>query len=171
MAVKQFNFQPRRIGSLIGCRSMNFLLVTTPHFDQDGANKSARAIFEERISKNRWAIYTHTRNKKRLRKNDNVIFYVSNRKTGGEVVARAKIFELIRPKRYERFEVEKDTVEFFLSFDSLDFFETPVLFKDVLPKMSFCPSNITKWGVVLIGGVRYLSDRDFKILTNQTLKI
>ena len=82
-----------------------------------------------------------------------------------------KIFELIRPKRYERFEVEKDTVEFFLSFDSLDFFETPVLFKDVLPKMSFCPSNITKWGVVLIGGVRYLSDRDFKILTNQTLKI
>ena len=36
--------------------------------------------------------------------------------------------------------------------------------KDLLPKMSFCPANKSKWGVVLMGGVRQLNDRDFSIL-------
>ena len=143
---------------------MNFLLITTSYFDEDGRNKSAKVIFQERISKNRWAIYSNTRNKKRLKVNDNIIFYVSDQKTGGEIVASAQISEIIRPLRNERFDTEQDTVEFFLSFKAINFFETPIFFKDLLPKMSFCPTNKSKWGVVLMGGVRQLNDRDYAIL-------
>ena len=143
---------------------MNFLLITTSYFDEDGRNKSAKEIFQERISKNRWAIYSNTRNKKRLKVNDNIIFYVSDRKTGGEIVASAQASEIIRPLRNERFDTEQDTVEVFLSFKAINFFETRIFFKDLLPKMSFCPTNKSKWGVVLMGGVRQLNDRDYAIL-------
>jgi len=55
-------------------------------------------------------------------------------------------------------------LSFFLSFKAINFFETRIFFKDLLPKMSFCPANKSKWGVVLMGGVRQLNDRDFSIL-------
>ena len=100
---------------------MNFLLITTSYFDEEGRNKSAKVIFQERISKNRWAIYSNTRNKKRLKVNDNIIFYVSDQKTGGEIVASAQVSEIIRPLRNERFDTEQDTVEFFLSFKAINF--------------------------------------------------
>jgi hypothetical protein len=39
-----------------------------------------------------------------------------------------------------------------------------VKIQDALAKLSFTPSNATRWGVVLMGGVRRISDRDWTVI-------
>lgn len=146
---------------------MNFLLTTTPQYDDTGSKVSALSVFHERIEKNLWAIYESTRNKKLMSEGDNIVFYVSARNSGGKIHGLASIDKITKPLRNQRFHSEHGQVEYFISFKDIIIFENTLKFKDILGDMSFCPENLSKWGVVLMGGARRLIDGDFILIKDK----
>lgn len=146
---------------------MNFLLTTTDQYDDDGLKVSALSVFHERIEKNLWAIYETTRNKKLMSEDDNILFYVSDHQTGGKLRGSASIDKIQKPLRNQRFHSEHGQVLYFISFRDVILFETTLKFKDIIRDMSFCPENLSKWGVVLMGGARRLIDDDFMLIRDK----
>ena len=144
---------------------MNFLLITTKQYDEYGNIIEAPDVFRRRIDQNYWALYSQTRNKDAIKQNAHVLFFVSGKNNGGTLVGRAQVAEkssqVIRGSSIE----EHGTVVAYLRFKEVTLFSNPISFREVLPQLSFCPKNMKKWGVVLMGGVRRLSDYDFNIIT------
>lgn len=143
---------------------MNFLFVTMPQFNENGARIESEEVFRNRISENRWAVYSQTRNKKNISSGDNVIFYVSNAKTGGQLVASAKVESLVDPEKNSYFLEEHGVVDYFVTFENVTIFDKALLFKSLLKDFTFCPQNIAKWGVILMGGIRRLEDFDYNLI-------
>ena len=141
-----------------------FIFITMPQVTDSGASLSSQEVLESRLAENRWAVYSNTRNKHRLKSGDKVVFYTSNRKTGGEISAVAQIKEFNKPDKHRYYLEEHGVVEYFVSFEDITLFERTVGFKKLLRGFSFCPANIQKWGVVLMGGIRELNAADYKII-------
>ena len=150
---------------------MNFLFMTTSQHNEHGVKVSASSVFRSRLEKNVWAIYENTRNKKLISENDNVVFYVSDHKAGGQLCGIAVVDERRKPLRNERFHSEHGAVEYFISFKDVTVFDATIKFRDIITELSFCPKNLAKWGVILMGGVRRLNDEDFDLIRQRCLTL
>lgn len=139
-----------------------------PQIADTGSRISAQEVLERRLAENRWAIYSNTRNKNRIQPGDKVVFYTSNNKTGGEISASAQIKEFIRPQKNKYYLEEHGVVEYFVSFEDITFFDRRANFKNLLKSFSFCPQNIQKWGVILMGGIRELNAADYQIIISNS---
>ncbi|MDA9954354.1 hypothetical protein N9D61_08560 [Planktomarina sp.] len=102
-----------------------------------------------------------------MSEDDNIVFYVSDHQTGGKLRGLATIDKIQKPLRNQRFYSEHGQVEHFISFRDVILFETALKFKDIIGDMSFCPENLSKWGVVLMGGARRLIDDDFILIKDK----
>ena len=146
-----------------------FIFVTMPQFTDSGSRLSSQEVLEQRLAENRWAIYSNTRNKNRIKPGDKVVFYTSNRKTGGEISAAAQIKEFLRPEKNKYYLEEHGVVEYLVLFEDIKFFKRPVSFRKLLENLSFCPQNIQKWGVILMGGIRKLNTADYQIIISNAI--
>lgn len=145
----------------------NFLFITMPQETDNGARVGSEEVLERRLSENRWAVYSKTRNKTAISPGDNAVFYISNRKTGGLISATATIKEILKPEKNKYYLEEHGPVEYFLSFENLSKLSRPILFKSLLEQFTFCPQNKQKWGVALMGGIRRLNDTDYQLIKKQ----
>jgi len=104
-----------------------------------------------------------------MRPGDNVLIYCGGQsKKSKLIIAKSVIKKIDRHNARDELpeEVEFVTGNAFeiIRLSETNIFETPVNFKEALPKLSFCPSNMGKWGVVLHGGARRISADDFGML-------
>lgn len=139
-----------------------------PQEADNGARIGSEEVLERRLSENRWAVYSKTRNKTAISAGDNAVFYISNKKTGGLISATATIKEILKPEKNKYYLEEHGSVEYFLSFENLSKLSKPILFKSLLEQFTFCPQNKQKWGVALMGGIRRLNDVDYQLIKKHT---
>lgn len=146
-----------------------FLLVTIDPPTTRGGSGLAWNLVEARIEKGMWPIYANTRNRRRFEPGKRLAFYVGGaRKHAGEIVATAVIRSIdsrsgsrasVDPDRYLT-----DLADQVLRIEDVQYLDPPVLLKAKIGRMSFAPANMTRWGVVLMGGCRALSEADWGVL-------
>lgn len=104
-----------------------------------------------------------------MRPGQRVAFYVGGRGPSGGTVVATAIVEGVDPARRAGPRVDPakyltDEPVIVLRLRDLVELETPVPFRDALPLLSFRPRNLDKWGIILHGGSRGMTEGDWEIL-------
>ena len=150
-----------------------FILVATDSYFKGGASASAEEIALFRLSNKVWPLYNGTRNKEVIEGGDRALIYVGGSKSrGGEIVASCTI-KKIKRNVLTNAKVDLDGVlterpDALLTLSKIHKFKTGIEFRKILPKLECAPKNLKKWGIVLIGGVRRISSKDFNVLSDCT---
>jgi hypothetical protein len=115
-----------------------------------------------------WGIGKGTPNRKRLKKGDQVVFYIGGQEHGffaGQCVLASGVFSLEPPRKI----LLSHGIDFYKSDSGVDLVdietwsEPRFLDSDLIAKLDFI-SNKEKWMVHLIGGVRAISKDDFETI-------
>lgn len=147
--------------------SKNFILVTRDGDSIAGTKINAKKIVEARLSKNQWPIYENTRGRKSFSIGSKVAFYIGGTSLeSGNIVATGIIEKINNSnnRSLDNGDLIEEPPSLLLEFTNISFLKKPVSFREKLESLSFCPKNLRKWGVILIGGCRQLTDQDWKII-------
>ncbi len=150
-------------------KQKNFILVTRDGETFSGSKISARKIIEVRFHQNLWPIYENTRGRKAFEVGSEIAFYIGGKSVdSGQIIARATLAAIKAAKdiRINNSDFIEDPPLLHLTFANIEFLKKPIIFRNKLQKLSFCPQNMNKWGVVLIGGCRQVDTRDWETLFN-----
>tara|TARA_Y100000768_G_scaffold389030_1_gene390890 strand:- start:12952 stop:13422 length:471 start_codon:yes stop_codon:yes gene_type:complete len=149
---------------------INFILVTKDGESFDGCKVSALDVIKRRIERNSWPIYEKTRGRKLFTKGSKIAFYIGGMsKASGKIIATAKIENIVLNSSYSMTDdyLIEEPAYLFLNFSNVQWLEVPIKVKEKISKLSFCPQNMSKWGVVLMGGCRTLDNKDwFSLFSN-----
>ena len=159
-------------GALMAKTRQNFLLVVTAAQRWDGGVVSGFDVAQRRLRDREWPLYKNTRNRSVVTSGDRLMFYVAG--TGVNrmcVVATAtvvKIEKILTPSSYhERKELCVPFADLLIRLDQVVILPSPVSFRARLSGLDCRPTNMGKWGAILQGGCRRLTDRDFTILSGE----
>lgn len=140
-----------------------FILVTKDSFDENSRPITAFNLIKLRLKHNKWPIYPQTRCRSQFKAGNEVLFYVGGfNQECGNIVAGAKIRSTSKRASDDVFDEEPPL--FYLEFQDVNFLSIPINFKEKVKLLSFYPKNEKKWGVVLMGGCRKISEEDWKII-------
>jgi len=151
---------------------MNYWIFTVTEHRVDGGRLSAKEIFRTRVADKFWGLGEKTPNRKLLAKGDKVIFYVGipDKIFAGIATIASKVITLSDKQKNELghgIEFYKPDYGVFL--DEIDVWVLPPSAKELAPHLQFI-ENKEYWGSYLQGGVRQLSEDDFKtILSRQAV--
>lgn len=149
---------------------MNFILVTVDPELSNGRPGVAFDLVQWRLSRHLWPLYKRTRNRTAIAAGARVAFYVGgSRRLAGNIIATANAQDLRRQTDVDPPNVLSDPASIVLSLHEVRQLKVPIRFRDVLPDLSIAPKNMSKWGVVLHGGSRRLTDADWAKLFESSL--
>lgn len=155
---------------------LNFLFVTTDSQTRSGDFARASQVAEFRLGIGEWPLYKNTRNQKSIQPGHRVLIYLGGRSASAGVVVATALVKEIRPVRSPR--DSRESSEFFTDYPSsimkladVTRLPTHVVLRGVLPRLECCPKNMQKWGIILHGGVRQLSDHDFDLIVKESKRI
>lgn len=155
---------------------LNFLFVTTDSQTRSGDFAPASQVAEFRLGTGEWPLYKNTRNQKSIQPGHRVLIYLGGRSASAGVVVATALVKEIRPVRSPR--DSRESGQFFTDYPSsimklADVARLPahVVLRRVVPRLECCPKNMQKWGIILHGGVRQLSDHDFDLIVKESKKI
>jgi len=131
----------------------------------DSGTKNAYSILMKRLDEKKYPLYTRTPHLNRIQSNDEVVFYLAGKKDNAQnFLAEAIISsvetssELLIDPDKERYVVEK-----YLILDKIKIFKAPVHIKSIITKLDFI-INKSNYGVYLMGGVKKISEKDYKLI-------
>jgi hypothetical protein len=149
-----------------------YLLVTADPALESGRTGSAWELVRARLDSGLWPIYKNTRYRAAMQSpGTRLAFYVGGqRENAGAVMATALVEKVVpatrvpRPVDPARFLTDAPHITLVLR--NVRTIIKPVMFKDVLPQLSIKPPARGSWGIVLQGGARALTERDWLLLVN-----
>jgi len=142
----------------------HWIFTVTTHRDH---GLSADEIFRQRMSDKFWGLGEKTPNRSSLRKDDQVVYYVG---------LPAKVFAgcaILATDPWKLSEAERDSVshgksfyraEYGVRLDQIQIWDKLRTVETVLPNLGFI-ENKEFWFAYLQGGVREISDEDFRVIT------
>lgn len=146
-----------------------FLLVTMDPLSSRGGRTPAAPLVRDRLAAARWPLFEGTRNRKVIVPGSRVALYVGGAgPDAGRIVAVATVatkkpsHSPIDPSKYLT-----DPPAYCLVLKEIRHLTPYIDFRARLPDLSFCPKNMQKWGVVLMGGCRALSEVDWRLLIRE----
>ena len=151
----------------------NFILIATDNEELTGRFAPAFEIAEFRLGLRQWPMYEGTRNRRNVGVGDNVLVYCGGSKKLSQcLIGYAKVAS-IQPfkSRSHSDELDKyltNTPSQVLFLNEPVIFSEPIQFRSILPNLECCPSNLQKWGVILHGGVKKISDNDFSYILGKS---
>ncbi len=147
---------------------MNYWLFIVKQKKTDGGIFSADDVLKQRLTDKFWGLGERTPNRRHLQNGDRAVFYV--------VIPFSPTFAASATLASDSFnltEGQKDKYghgqEFYRTdygviLDDIQYWETPRLVKDLIPSLKFI-KNKESWGSHFQGGVRQLSEDDFRVIT------
>ena len=130
----------------------------------DGMKKSGYEKFLKRIKSLYWPIYLRTENKKYIKENDNLIFYIAGK---GELrqhfVGSAKIANLHKFYDYKNVLTSVD-----IDLGETKIFKKPVFLKEISEQLNFIKHK-KNLGLNLQGGCKLMSEDDYNLIINNSL--
>jgi hypothetical protein len=152
----------------------NYLLVVTTSQRWDGGSVPGFDLAERRLRDREWPLYKNTRNRSVIRSGDQLMVYVAGKGLNStSVVATAtvrKIEKILTPSLYhERKELCVPFADLLIRLDQVVILPSPVPFRAMLSELDCRPTNMAKWGAILQGGCRRLTDHDFTLLSGGKL--
>lgn len=143
----------------------NYLLIKQHGLDAKGRNCTARASAQLLLDAKVWPLWDRTRNRKVIAAGDRLAVYLAGT---SEVIATAQVLKVEKwSNSHARwYPLLLDGIPAaVLVLENVSMLPVPVQVRQRLQQLSFVPRNSSKWGVAFMGGVRVVSDVDFKQLT------
>ncbi len=152
-----------------------FIFSTSDSEDYKGLRIHADRIAESRLQKYLWPLYANTRNRQRIGAGDKVLIYIGGEGklrqhiiAIGEVEDCAPVTTTLRSVDSE--DVLTAAAEYIVTFSRIERLAPPINFKSLLPQLKMCPKNLSKWGVILMGGTRQIEETDYKMIKSSAEK-
>lgn len=145
----------------------SWLFIVTQH-KVDGETFSADEILQQRLDDKFWGLGERTPNRRSLQKGDRVIFYVGlPRKVFAASAALASDSFQLSKDQQARFDHGKKfyRAEYGVLLDEIKIWDEPCCVEDLVPSLKFI-ENKENWFVYFQGGVRQLSEEDFRTITD-----
>jgi hypothetical protein len=147
----------------------HYIFVAIDAEDFSGASVAANDIAMGRIEKGLWPLFARTRCRRLIKAGDKVLIYIGGRKKNAtKIIASCDVTAIKgagrRSKTIDPVDVLTDAPASIVQLGNTKLFKQPTDFRMVLDKLEICPMNKTKWGSILIGGVRKISNNDYKTL-------
>jgi hypothetical protein len=138
-------------------------------FVSSDGKKNGYEIFNERIKKNLWPIYTKTPQFINIKIGKKIIFYIAGNGINSQhFVASAEIDELNNPKINQNDpNQEFKQVLFYVRFKNLKIFKNFISIKDHMKSLTFIDSSKRNiYGLYFQGGVCKINKQSYDYLTN-----
>jgi predicted RNA-binding protein len=126
-------------------------------------------VLKQRFNDQFWGLGEKTPNRRALKAGDRVVFYlgIPHRTFGASAVLASDSFALSPQQREELSHgIDFYRAPFGVRLSEVKIWEHPCRVEDVLAALSFI-ENKDNWGVYFQGGVRYVPERDFEVITQQ----
>lgn len=114
------------------------------------------SVFQLRVKEKKWPIFKKTQNRSKLKAGDRMVFYKAGIH-GKKFIGKASIST----------ELEENGTDFSLGISDVEVWEKPINITSLLDNLEFI-SDKTNWGRYLQGGVRSISDSDYKAILSKT---
>ncbi len=144
---------------------MNYWVFIVTDQQENGQNYSAREVFEQRMKDRFWGLDERTPNRNNVAPGDQIIFYLGNpeKSFGGTAVLKSAS---ITPSPTERETLSHHTQKVYqfdygVWLDQIKIWETPRFVPDLVDQLDFI-ENKQYWGAYFQGGVRGISEEDFR---------
>ena len=138
--------------------SMKYFILLTSDSDQIAKN-----ILDNRLKKKQWEIYDKTNLRRQLEEKDKVIFYLAGSGPNSQHFVGEAIIDKIVYENSLYSEEANTMIHSTLHFDQILNYEDPVSIKKIMKKLTFI-KNPDKYGTALNGGVRRISEKDYKVI-------
>lgn len=152
-----------------------FILAVSDAEHYSGCKIPAIEVAKDRLDQKRWPIYANTRNRKIINEGDLCLIYVGGEKEmSGNFYGEFTIEKIESGRRItlvDKEDILTDTPDRVIQIKDLLIYKEPMRAKTTLKKMSFFPENESRWGVVLMGGCRKLSEPDYKIYSSSLMLV
>ncbi len=149
----------------------HYLLMKRDGFTASGelvsASESALALLDIGF----WPLFKQTPCRRMVKPGQKALIYLAGRGKGCQrVIASVTIDSIaewskrIHAKQYPL--MLDDEPNLVLNFSDIQIFKTPVRIKNHLNNLDLVPKqNPAKWGMAMVGGMKSLSDNDYRILS------
>jgi predicted RNA-binding protein len=149
---------------------MSFILITNDQSSLSGSTVPAIKIVKFRLTKGSWPIYPGTKSKDKIKVNDKCIIYIAGRLEHRQNFVSYITVKAIRESKYSSNNVEENELRLStpmpiktLIFEPTDILK-PIYIKDIMKKLDFTKKASTKWGTLMMGGVKIISNNDSRLL-------
>jgi len=134
----------------------------------DSSTKNAYSILMKRLDEKKYPLYTRTPHLNRIQSNDVAVFYLAGKKDKAQNFLGEAIISSIETSSELLIDPDKEryVVEKYLILDKIKIFKTPVHIKSIITKLDFI-INKSNYGVYLMGGVKKISENDYKLITSK----
>lgn len=146
----------------------HYILVAADAYRESGSVIGGYDTASRRLAKRRWPIYETTRHRKDLKPADRVVIYIAGSRWAKQsFIASAYISTIETTGRLIEEGIEGSlgqSIWSFLVLDNIHKFEAPIKIKDIATHLDFFPVDNKKWGTILMGGARKISEHDFQVI-------
>lgn len=152
---------------------MNYWLFTVTQKKVDGNVLTPEQILEQRLNDKFWGLGERTPNRRNIKKGDKVVFYLGNPAMvfAATAILDSDSFTLSDTQRNQfSHDMELYRSDYGVHLETIQRWETPRVVKDMLPNLKFI-ENKENWGAYFQGGVRQLSEDDFRVITENRRSI
>jgi hypothetical protein len=141
---------------------INFYCLTTSDFE----DQSAFDILKKRLNNKRYPLYKKTPFLDKIKKNDNVLFYVAGKNHKAQNFIGTAIIEDLEISEQVLTDAEKNkAIAKLLVLNNIKVFENSVPIRPIISQLEFI-INKYNFGLSLIGGVSKITENDFNLIIN-----
>ena len=152
---------------------MNYWLFCVTQKKTDDGRLSPDDVLKQRFTDKFWGLGERTPNRRYLQKGDKIVFYL-----GTPILTFAATATLgsdsftLSEDQKRKYDHGKPFyhVDYGVILDDIQYWETPRSAKDLIPSLKFI-ENKESWGAYFQGGVRQLSEVDFRTITDNRMSI
>lgn len=134
-----------------------FILLTSD------SNKHAEEILAQRLKSKIWEIYDKTNLRNQLEEKSKVIFYLAGSGPNSQHFVGEAIIDKIVHANSKYSEEANTMIHSTLHFEKILNYKVPISIKKIMNNLTFI-TNPAKYGTAINGGVRRISEKDYKII-------
>ncbi|MEH6697273.1 MAG: hypothetical protein V7672_01100 [Brevundimonas sp.] len=144
----------------------HYVFVASDTYEDNGRRVPAHETVERRLKELRWPIYSSTRHKTHLRPGDHVAVYLAGMGANRQCfVAKAVIKNITSATRAQKYsELIGAEVELIVELEQVSAIEPAKPILSISKELSFFPIGNPRWGPILMGGCRRISNEDYGVI-------
>lgn len=141
---------------------MNYhICIISDHLDGDGTRISGEQIYHSLMSQRVWGLNPHTANRANLNEGDTLVFYLGGKHFFLGTAVAVSGAHLNKQDDESNLFLNPGTYR--IDLDDVKIWTRPKPIRPLLKKLSFI-KNVDHWGPYLQGGVRKISENDYKAI-------
>ncbi|EMX0223368.1 EVE domain-containing protein [Vibrio fluvialis] len=147
-----------------------YVFIKGDSYHKDGRLISAKEAAEQLMSSKIWPLYQRTAHRRSVQVGDHILFYVSGKRKGAQVVLGSAIVS--GKEEWKKFHtnhcpIHSENIPYTaILFEDVVYFPEPIQVRDKVENLTFIKQRPQKWGLSFMGGVTKIDKTSFEILSN-----